>query len=342
MFKNKTVFVLGAGASREVGLPTGDELKSNVSGLLDIRYEDGYQRISGDQVIDSALRDHINRTKEASINRYLYSAWDIRDAMPMAVSIDNYIEAHAADESISLLGKLAIVRSILAAEKGSLLTVENNQGRQQLSYGPLIDTWFAQFIKKLTEGKDKNSMDTMFENVTFISFNYDRCLQQFLFYALQVYYRLEFAEARSVVENLRVFFPYGNVGELELEQYNTGFGIEPNSRHLHDMAQRIKTFSEQVDDEAMISAFRDQIRDARTIVFLGFAFHQQNVELIRPSGIGNVERVFATAYGMSKSSCIEIEHRIRYLLHDKNKEVEIHLRNDLKAGQLFNEFGLVL
>ena len=34
----KTVFVFGAGASKEAGLPTGEELKSKIADLLNVYY----------------------------------------------------------------------------------------------------------------------------------------------------------------------------------------------------------------------------------------------------------------------------------------------------------------
>jgi hypothetical protein len=36
MFKSKTVFVIGAGASKEAGLPTGEELKKSISTLFNV------------------------------------------------------------------------------------------------------------------------------------------------------------------------------------------------------------------------------------------------------------------------------------------------------------------
>ncbi len=45
----KTVFVIGAGASKEANLPTGIELKDKISALLDIRF-DWHDQKSGDEV----------------------------------------------------------------------------------------------------------------------------------------------------------------------------------------------------------------------------------------------------------------------------------------------------
>ena len=42
------VLVLGAGASKEVNLPIGTELKSEIARLLDIRFEFGSRQKSGD------------------------------------------------------------------------------------------------------------------------------------------------------------------------------------------------------------------------------------------------------------------------------------------------------
>ena len=42
MFKSKTVFIVGAGASAEVGLPVGSALKSDIANILQIEEAPGY------------------------------------------------------------------------------------------------------------------------------------------------------------------------------------------------------------------------------------------------------------------------------------------------------------
>jgi NAD-dependent SIR2 family protein deacetylase len=39
MFRSKTLFVVGAGASSEAGLPTGYELKNKIAELLNFHFE---------------------------------------------------------------------------------------------------------------------------------------------------------------------------------------------------------------------------------------------------------------------------------------------------------------
>src|SRR5437016_3785299 len=118
------VLVVGAGASKEAGLPVGSELKAKVAQALDIRYERG-SRIRGDGLIEEAFhRLALGPGGKGNINPYLHISRRIRDAMPQATSIDNFIDSHRDDTDIALCGKLAIARCILQAEAASLMTVD--------------------------------------------------------------------------------------------------------------------------------------------------------------------------------------------------------------------------
>ena len=91
----KTVFIVGAGASKEARLPTGNELKKAISNLLDIRFDEfGTKQISGDRLITQALRAFVKLQdgRNGNIDPYLDEAWHIRDALPQAISIDNFID----------------------------------------------------------------------------------------------------------------------------------------------------------------------------------------------------------------------------------------------------------
>lgn len=107
MFKQHTTIVVGAGASKECNLPTGLELKNVIARLLDIRFERGFRMNSGDPCICDAISTFVERTGSRNINPHLRAAWRIRDAMPQAISIDNFIDAHQGDALLELCGKLA-------------------------------------------------------------------------------------------------------------------------------------------------------------------------------------------------------------------------------------------
>ena len=58
MLNSKITFVVGAGASNEVGLPTGRELTTKIAKMLDIKFSDFGEQHSGDKVICRALGEH--------------------------------------------------------------------------------------------------------------------------------------------------------------------------------------------------------------------------------------------------------------------------------------------
>src|SRR5437899_8342055 len=108
----KTVLIVGAGASQEVGLPIGSELKKLIATALDIRVErGGYQLTSGNHHIYEALRQTAaqNPTQRDLLRSLQSACWKIRDAMPQATSIDSFLDVHSDYKHIELCGKLAIV-----------------------------------------------------------------------------------------------------------------------------------------------------------------------------------------------------------------------------------------
>ena len=94
MQPKKTVIVVGAGASQEAGLPTSVELKISIARDLDIRFK-LFEQNSGDRTIAAALQSRFR-----DINPHLHACWKIRDALPQAISIDNFIESHRRDEKV--------------------------------------------------------------------------------------------------------------------------------------------------------------------------------------------------------------------------------------------------
>ena len=59
VLQSKTLFVVGAGASNEAGLPTGNELKATIAESLAIKFDNGFRQTAGDPQITEALRQHV-------------------------------------------------------------------------------------------------------------------------------------------------------------------------------------------------------------------------------------------------------------------------------------------
>jgi len=338
----KTVYVIGAGASAEAGLPTGSDLKAHIGELLNIRFQRGGQQASGDYEITQALRNIVHRDRggDGNINPYLHEAWHIVGALPLAISIDNFLDAHRDNACIEFLGKIAIVRSILQAERNSKLFVETNVANPSLDFEAISNTWYIPFFQLLTENCGRQDLEDRFSELVRIIFNNDRCIEHFILYALKRYYNLTDIEAAKMIQHIEIYHPYGATGGLEWSdaQNRMPFGAEPNAQQLVQILQGIRTFTEGTDPkESEILAIRRHVFESSKLVFLGFAFHQLNMQLLTPQELNPKQdsfKCFASAFNISKSDRNAIQEQINNLF---GMDVDTNFAN-LKCSDFFQEF----
>ncbi|CAG1012441.1 hypothetical protein BURK2_04518 [Burkholderiales bacterium] len=339
------VFVVGAGASKEVGLPTGAELRSRIAELLDLRYEFGSRRSSGDQLIEDALRELALPTAcfHDAMNAFQRSAWRIRDAMPQALSIDNFIDSHREDTRIATCGKLAITRSILSAEAASTIYVDARRVDAKLDFTRVENTWLNIFFRLVAENCQADEIAARLSKIAIICFNYDRCIEHFLHESLRNYFGMNELEASDALANLSIYHPYGSVGQLHWQNRQAGiaFGESPDAKTLVKLANGIRTFTEGIDlASSDISAIRRTVADAERLVFLGFAFHRLNLDLIlEPLSDGQQVKdrpTYATALGISHPNIDEIRAALtkRGAIHQQR----CYLRSDLTCANLLEEY----
>lgn len=340
MINSSTVIVVGAGASKEVGLPTGKKLKNKIASMLNIEFDD-FDQITSEYEIIKALRHHVRlpESESSDIDPYIEACSHICNAMPQATSIDTFIDQQD-DKKIELCGKLAIVRSILEAEGESPLYIEPQQAWPTPNFNKLEETWYNRFTQILFEGCRKEDIKNRFKNISFISFNYDRCIEHYLFHTLQNCYRIDADESADALRALNIFHPYGTVGHLPWQKLNgaTSFGESLDGERLLSCANQIKTFTEQIKDKIEIAKMRHVLQDAERILFLGFAFHRQNMELIRPEKPGRASNVFATAHGISTSGLEVVEKQISDLIRPDPGAIKINLGHELTCNGLFKEY----
>jgi hypothetical protein len=337
----KHVFILGAGASAEVKLPVGTELKERIARALDFRMEFGHLK-QGDAVLVDALRLHIHQQRGPNDtgDAYGYAARRIRDAMPQASSIDNYIDAHRGDEPIERCGKLAIVRCILTAERQSPMFVDRSKSDSGMRHEILATTWYNSLWQALSENCRRSDLESRFSSVSIVSFNYDRCIEHYLFHAVQNYYQVSAETAAALVKRIAIFHPYGRVGSLPWQGEATAieFGGEVHAPQLLELSSQIKTFTEGSDPSSSdISAIRASLQVAQRLVFLGFAFHSQNLALLWPEKTtGGPSFCVGTARGISNSDLDLIREELEGLTGIGGPALT--LRNDLTCYQLFSDY----
>lgn len=331
MLKRKTVFVVGAGASCEAGLPSGQELLMKIADSL---REGNRSGLPSSYRLQQAIARYNSETHGTRWQEIFVACGTICDAAPLSLSIDNFLDAHRGNKAIEVCGKLAIAESILDAERNSKLFVKP-QHHSKSDHAHLVGTWYPKLFQLLSEGVDRDDLDDFFENVAFVIFNYDRCVEHFLCEALRTYYALSPEDAQHLVGRARFFHPYGTVGPL---QWQDGMGIslgaEVNGDKLLNISGGLRTFTERIEDEEALAAIKGATLEAEMVVFLGFAFHEQNMKLLE---LFDCRHVFATAYRMSDSDCGVVSDEIRALSRGPT-DFTIEIRNDLTCVGLFEQY----
>lgn len=345
MKKPNTTLIVGAGASTEFDLPAGTELKQHIAQLLDFRFERGITESGGDISILESLKQAIYQDvlPVSDANRHHHVSWRIRDAMPQAISIDNFVDAHRGNRHVELCSKLAIVRAILNAEKRSCLYSPLKGDSQKIDFEQLQSTWLNGFFQLLTENCRVSQLEQRFSALTLIVFNYDRCIQHFIFHALQNYYGISSKQSADLTNRIAIFHPYGSVGLLSWQAHDgvVGFGAEPSAETLLELAQQIRTFTEGTDPtQSKINDIRNRLHCSETVIFLGFAYHKLNLKLLfADSGViprPDNARYFGTAFGLSSSDCAEIQDELSALAGLQRRQILI--RRDLTCANLFGEY----
>jgi hypothetical protein len=305
----KITYVIGAGASTEVGLPDGRALKDDVRSLLEIRFDDFGRLERGEPKIIDALRQVATERQRGnqSINEFLPAVHLILQGLPQAISIDNFLDNHAGNTDVAFCGKLAISLAILQSERKSVLFTKSDFGEPTINVSALSKTWLYSLFQLLTEGCKAADLEARLSNYSFVVFNYDRCLEHYLSVAISNYYGLSFSDSVGIVSRIKLIHPYGSVGDI----FSTGparveFGAAPGAARLREIGIGLRTFTERVDSESQIlQDMRATIAESDVLMFLGFAYHKQNIELLGQE-LPTVRRgqtvCLGTAFGLSRQN----------------------------------------
>lgn len=343
MSEKSLVLVVGAGASKEVNLPIGAELTSLIAQLLNYTNNHFGRLETGDQIIVDALRliSAATGTPNGNISSYLNTCRHISAAMPQASSIDNFINSHANNELIALCAKLGIARAILQAERNSTLYFDHRD-TDRIDFQKIANTWFNSFFKLITENCRFEQLPDRLRKIGIVAFNYDRCIEHYLYYAIQNYYKVGPDDAKDVLNHLEIYHPYGTVGKLPWldNQEPIGFGADIHPEKYIITSKQLRTFTEGVDPiSSNIEQLRASLKQTRHIVFLGFAFHPLNIEILfGPSQehYPYLHHIYATAIELSSNNRVEIVKSIQSKIGHAKEAID--LNPDVSCQKLFNEY----
>jgi hypothetical protein len=346
MFKANTLLIIGAGAGQEIGLPIGIELSNQIAQKVNFVQDSLGQIQSGDTTLQKLL---LRKAKAVStpVAHYYLAGRQIADGIRYSRSIDEYINKHKDNQCVQYCAKLAIAQTILEAERGSAIFV--GQGKSNFERLHQLDgSWLLEFVRILHDGLQKTDITNLLNRLKIISFNYDRSIEQVLYYTLQHSYGVEAQDAADALSEMQIIHPYGYLGKLAWQDAHLGIsfgGEEMNPGSIPGVAERIKTFYEQLQDEEDLNTIKATVMEAERIVFLGFGFHPQNVNILRTnSGQGvttKVSRIYATAFSESGAGCDAIRQSLQGAIGNPiiNATGQIHVLNRMKCVDLLREYS---
>jgi len=300
MIEEATVLILGAGASRPYGYPLGTELMSIVSSELQAA---SHSQFRADVILAGFTQDEAMRfggvLKKANVS-----------------SVDDFLEHNPQYNAIA---KVAIARALIPCEDASRLNHD----------------WYVYLWKALNCYKD----DFIHNQIAFITFNYDRSLEQFLLSSLQAKYNISESEASGLLVQLPIFHVHGRLSPLR--------GLHPNGRPYSTLTHPtiIKEAASGLriiyDDFSKDAAFRSglvYLGRSRRVFFLGMGFHQLNLERLSLSQWISGEKTFCTRLGITDGELRQVARRFPSLdgvSLDFGSETQDALAYLRQTGELF-------
>ncbi|MBD8546074.1 hypothetical protein [Sphingomonas sp. CFBP 8760] len=219
------------------------------------------------------------------------------------------------------LGKIGIAAAILQAEyKSKIGTSKGAQARAIRDIGfqrDFVTSWHYKLVQLLTAGRLKEDAPRVFEDVAFIVFNYDRCLEQYVKLALTAYYN-DPTLVDQAMQSLRIVHPYGQVGAMPWQDgVSIPFGGKAEGQ-LRNVADEVLTFTESARS-GVVDEVKLMIEEANSLVLMGFGYLPQNIDLLTVNRPSNVDRVFNTSCGISDSDKEYIDDDIERMLKRERK-----------------------
>ena len=269
-----TALILGAGASMDFAYPSARGLKDDVLDITRETNSDAYRCL-----LDLGFENTV------------ISAFSHELRFSGRPSVDAFLEHR---HEFIPVGKAAMTLALIGLENINTLfkTGEN---------------WYEYLFNRMEAPFDEFASN----QVRFITFNYDRSLESFLFRVLQSAYGKSPDEVADVLPSIPIIHVHGKLGDLPWESRNgRNYESTMDPHEVLKAAQGIRIISEASPvDEAFARAI-SCIAISQRIVFLGFGYHAANLKRLRLDNSLD-QRLWGSCFGMTDRERAEVEHHFR-------------------------------
>jgi hypothetical protein len=249
MIRERTTLVLGAGASVPYGLPAAAQLRSVIL-QQSAKRSAGWPQVFEELGFNSAQVVEFRDAFERSSIR----------------SIDAFLE-HRTD--FILVGKTAIALGLIPFEQ-ELNVTSAREGE-----------WYYHLFDCL---RTTDAADFKRNQLTVVTFNYDRSLEFFLHTALKNTYRLRDADAANVLSAIRIHHVYGQLGNLPWQGEGNGivrsYGADIAASKVLAARDQIQIVTERDANSDRVVEAKQLVAGAERVFYLGFSYHNENMKRV--------------------------------------------------------------
>lgn len=279
MITTETAFVLGAGASVPFGFPTGAELRRHLCGNL-----------HKDSSLFTLLRQ-CGQSEDLILN--------FRETFELSgiYSIDSFIAFRPAYQEI---GELAIAAALIPLENATSLRAPSDNWYQML--------WNEMLTNVATP------QDFLLNRVSFVTFNYDRSLEQYLLSAISHTFDLDLDEAFHLLSQIPIQHVYGSLGN-----YGPDTSYRYGSQGGTQLTESILAARSSIKIVPAVRGPKDEqsanwLAKAQRVFVMGFGFDPTNCARIDLPGAcsqapraDNPRHVFASAFNLTSAETSRYE-----------------------------------
>lgn len=290
MITDKTVFILGAGASLPYGFPTAAGLRKDII----FNFAEIFIRAHAELYAVDESKVDLPKKFQNLIDIFKNSS---------TKSIDLFLSRNKHFDEI---GKKIIAFLIARYE-------ENSKFREDIEK-PHFD-WYIHIFDLLTkEISNAEDLVALFRQnkVSFITFNYDRSLEYFLFDSLINSFTTKANEIKALMEMIKVTHVYGKISYLPWEDNYPllDYGSNNFFGNLEDLANNIDIIFEKRRNN--LDDAKQKISEATNIFFLGFGYADENLDVLDFSNLLNKgHRIYGTGLGFTDSERRKVISKLR-------------------------------
>jgi len=316
LIDKKTVFILGAGASCAYGYPSGVFLRKHI--CLPAGFRARHIEYLKTTTIEQEAKDSLFKTIKTFISAFDDSHNDSIDLFmannPKLAPTGKYIIALEifTFELGSCFGERAEVEQEARRTPSPIISLPENILRSGLFKG---GDWYSHLFNRiLREFPKKNGLPDLSDHkISFITFNYDRSLEQFLYESLiNTFTEVSPDKIVESLRHLKIVHVFGQITPLKWQNPDDYVDYKPklNESLLQRAANNIRTiYEEQKNPELSIA--HKLIEEAEQIFCLGFGYAKENVDIIElPESMGKYCPLYGTALGSEKKEVQDIKGMI--------------------------------